>query len=65
MTATIKTRTNVATGNAIDTLSRASLISMSGVSALIGLWAAACVVGAISTNGLGRVASGFFSALIG
>jgi hypothetical protein len=65
MNATIKTRANVATGNAIDTLSRASLLSMGAVSALIGIWAAACVVGAISTNGLGRVASGFFSALVG
>jgi hypothetical protein len=65
MTATIKTRTNVATGNAIDTLSRASLISMGAVSGLIGLWAVACMIGAIATNGLGQVAGGFISALIG
>jgi len=65
MTATIKTRTNVATGNAIDTLSRASLISMGGISALVGLWAAACLVGAVMTNGIGQVATGFFSALVG
>jgi hypothetical protein len=65
MTATIKTRANVATGNAIDTLSRASLISMGAVSGLIGLWAVACMVGAVMTNGIGQVATGFFSALVG
>jgi len=65
MTATIKTRTNVAAGNAIDTMSRASLISMGAVSGLIGLWAAACVVGAVMTNGAAQVVTGFFSALIG
>ena len=65
MNATIKTRTNVATGNAIDSLSRVSLVSMGGISALIGLWAAASVVGAVMTNGLGQVVRGFFAALVG
>lgn len=67
MTATIKTSSaaQVNTANGIDTLSRASLISMGVASGLIGLWAAACVVGAIASNGLGAVVSGFFSALVG
>ncbi len=65
MNATIKTRTNVTTGNASDTFTRASLISMGAVSGLIGLWAVACMVGAVMTNGIGQVAGGFFSALIG
>jgi hypothetical protein len=65
MTATIKTTSKVATGNAIDSLSRASLISMGAVSGLIGLWAAACVVGAVMTNGIGQVVAGFFSSLAG
>lgn len=67
MTANIKTRstTNVNTGSGIDTLSRASLVSMGVVSALIGLWAVASMVGAVMTNGIGGVVSGFVSALIG
>jgi hypothetical protein len=67
MTATIKTNSasKVNSASGIDTLSRASLISMGVVSGLIGLWAAACVVGALMTNGVGAVVSGFFSALVG
>lgn len=65
MNATIKTTTHVATGNAIDTFSRASLISMGAISGLIGLWAGACLVGAVMSNGFGQVASGFISALVG
>jgi len=67
MTATIKTQSaaNVNTTSGIDTLSRASLISMGAVSGLIGLWAVACMVGAVLSNGIGGVVSGFFSAVIG
>ncbi|NTV13025.1 MAG: hypothetical protein HGA96_03690 [Desulfobulbaceae bacterium] len=67
MTATIKTQSaaNVNTTNGIDTLSRASLISMGAVSGLIGLWAVACMVGAVMSNGLGGVVSGFIAALVG
>lgn len=67
MTATIKTRStsNVNTAGGIDTLSRASLISMGVASGLIGLWAVACMVGAVMSNGIGGVVSGFVSALLG
>jgi len=67
MTATSKTQsaTNVNTASGIDTFSRASLISMGVASGLIGLWAVACMVGAVMSNGLGGVVSGFFSALAG
>jgi tetrahydromethanopterin S-methyltransferase subunit F len=67
MTATIKTHsaTNVNTASAIDTLSRVSLISMGVASSLIGLWATACMVGAVMSNGIGGVVSGFVSALVG
>lgn len=67
MSATIKTRSTskVNTASGIDTLSRVSLISMGVASALIGLWAVASIVGAVMTNGIGGVVSGFFSALAG
>lgn len=67
MNATIKTNTatTVNSASAIDSLSRASLISMGALSGLIGLWAAACVVGAVATNGIGGLVSGFVSALVG
>lgn len=67
MTATTKTNSaaNVNTASGIDTLSRASLISMGVASGLIGLWATACLVGAVMGNGAGAVVSGFFSALVG
>lgn len=67
MTATIKTRSTskVNTASGIDTLSRVSLISMGVASSLIGIWALASMVGAVMTNGIGGVLSGFVSALIG
>lgn len=69
MNANIKTRssarTNTDTTSGIDTLSRASLISMGVASGLIGLWAVAAMVGAVMTNGIGGVVSGFVSALVG
>jgi len=67
MNATIKnnTATSVNTKSAVDSLSRASVITMGAVSTLIGLWAAACLVGAVATNGIGGLISGFVSALLG
>lgn len=67
MTATMKstTTTNAKSASGIDALSRASLVSMGAVSGMIGLWAVACMVGAVMTNGIGGVVSGFVSALIG
>ncbi len=67
MTATIKTHSaaNSNSASSVDTLSRASLITMGAVSGLIGPWAAACMVGALASHGLGGVATGFISALVG
>ena len=67
MTANIKTRSTAKVNSAsgIDTLSRVSLISMGVASSLIGLWAVASMVGAVMTNGIGGVVSGFVSALVG
>lgn len=52
-TALTKTRTRVsdhAEAN-LDSISKGSIAVMGGVSALIGLWAVACFVGAMITNG--------------
>ncbi len=66
MTADIKTRTIVkeSANAAIDTASRATLISFGAISGLIGLWAVACMVGALITNGPLAVAQGFITALL-
>lgn len=67
MTATIQSSSaaNVNTATGIDTISRASLISMGAASGLIGLWAVACMVGAVLSHGVGGVAGGFISAMVG
>ena len=67
MTATTKTntRTTVASGNAIDSLSRASLVTMAISSAAIGLWAIGSLISALVTTGVTDVAKGFMTALTG
>jgi len=67
MNAAVKTHSaaNTNTVSGIDALSRASLISMGAVSGLIGLWAAACMVGAMASHGIGGVVTGFISAFVG
>ena len=66
MTAT-KTRTIVqeTANDAIDSISKVTITAMASISSLIGLWAVACVVGAIASNGPAALVSGFVSALIG
>ena len=59
------TRTTVASGNAVDYLSRASLVTMAISSGMIGLWAAGSLISAFVTNGVGNVAKGFLTALTG
>ena len=63
----IKTRTIVKenANEAVDSISRITINAMGAVSGLIGLWAVACVVGAIATNGTAALVTGFVSALIG
>ena len=67
MTATVNTRSaaNVNTTSGIEALSRASLASMSVASGLIGVWAVACMVGAVMSNGIGGVVTGFLHAVVG
>ena len=67
MNANIKTSTVAKESStaAIDSLSRASMMTMAGISGLVGLWAAACIVGAIVTNGPLGLIQGFVSALLG
>lgn len=55
----------VASRNAVDIVSRASLISMAALSGLVGIWATACLVSAVLANGPGKVFGGFVAALLG
>lgn len=70
MTTLTKTRTKVQVKAdeqvGIDSLSKGSLAVMGGISALIGIWAAACFVGALITGGGPlAMATGWFSAITG
>lgn len=67
MNANIKTNTiaQESSNAAIDSLSRATMMTMAGVSGLVGLWATACLVGAIVANGPLGLIQGFVSALMG
>lgn len=50
----------------VDTLSKTSLIAMGVVSAVIGLWAIACFLGAlVSSNGPLEMVQGWFAAFTG
>ena len=55
----------VASGNAVDTVSRAGLISMAALSGLVEIWATACLLSAVLADGPGKVFGGFAAALIG
>ena len=61
---TTKTKTRVAEGSAVGTVSKLSIGVMGAASLLVGLWAIACLVGATITGG-GPVAliSGWLSAI--
>ena len=50
---------------AVDTVSKITITAMGAVSGLIGLWAIACMVSAVASNGLGGLVSGFVSAVTG
>ena len=67
MNANIKTNAiaQESSNAAVDSLSRATMMTMAGVSGLVGLWAVSCLVGAIVTNGPLGLIQGFVSALIG
>ena len=67
MTATI-TRTNATAhenSSAVDTASRASMVVMSAFSGMVGLWAVACFIGAMASNGPAGMIKGLTTALTG
>ena len=67
MNANIKTRTQAkdTSRGAVDSLSRASLIAMGGISGLVGLWAVACFASALLQNGPVEMVKGFVTAMMG
>ena len=50
---------------AVDTLSKVTITAMGAVSGLIGLWAVACILSAMVSNGPVGLISGFISAVTG
>ena len=67
MNANIKTRSQAkdSSRDAVDSLSRTSIVAMGGVSALVGLWAVACFASALLQNGPVEMVRGFVTALTG
>lgn len=60
-----QTRTSTQAQTGLDSVSKGSVAAMAGVSALIGLWAAACFVGAMVSSGPLSLVKGWFSAITG
>ncbi len=60
-----KTKEIESTQAGIDSVSKSSLIAMGVISALVGLWALACLISAISGGGLMEMTQGLFTALTG
>lgn len=59
-------RVHVDERSGLDTISKGSLAVMGGISALIGIWAVACMVGAmISGGGPINLMKGWISAITG
>ena len=50
---------------AVDSVSRITITAMGAVSGLIGLWAVACIVGAMVSVGPVELVNGFVSAVTG
>jgi len=67
MTATTRTRSQVIdnTRNAVDSVSRVTLIVLGVVSCLIGLWATTSFVGALFSYGPAKMFTGLVTALTG
>ena len=67
MNTNIKTRTQVkdTSKSSIDSVSRASLIAMGGVSALVGIWAIVAFASALFQTGPVEMFKGFITAMIG
>ena len=60
-----QTRTNTQTQTGLDSISKGSLAAMGGISALIGVWAAACFIGATISGGPFELVKNFFQAITG
>lgn len=66
MNAINKTKTQVKENvQALDATSKLTVSLLGGAAALIGLWAAACFVGALLTSGPVGVLKGYFAAVTG
>lgn len=67
MTTLTKTQTKASeqTQVGLDSVSKTSIGVMGGISALIGLWAAACFVGALISDGPLGLIKGWFAAITG
>lgn len=60
-----KTQATVKTQAGVDAISKGAIAVMGGTSAVIGLWAVACFVGAAISGGPVTMVKGFISAIIG
>ncbi|MBU1640467.1 MAG: hypothetical protein KKG53_08280 [Proteobacteria bacterium] len=69
MKETTKTQTQATTTrNAqedINQASKAGILMVTTMAGLIGAWGLACMVGALMTNGIGGVVTGYLSAITG
>lgn len=68
MNAINKTQTQVKVNNqdqALDAASKVTVALFGGTAALVGLWAVACLAGAVLSNGPLGVVKGYFSAVTG
>jgi hypothetical protein len=66
MTAITKNQTQVkVNAQALDATAKATVALFGGASVLVGVWAAACFVGAILSAGPVGVLTGYFSAVTG
>ena len=66
MTATInKTNTKTITRDNENTVGKATIVMFGGASMIVGVWAAACFVGAIVSAGPTGLVRGFISAVTG
>jgi hypothetical protein len=61
----VKVKTRATDKSAVDSVSRLSMGVLGGVAGVAGLWSIACLVGALTTNGVGGVITGFISAIAG
>ena len=63
--ANVNTTTDSSAQTGIDSVSRGSMVTMGVVSALVGIWAVACLVSAMVDGGPVELIKGWFTAVIG